>query len=69
MPLVFTGSLAKFHRELSQIPDFLAGSEHVESFRKTSQYRAWQNSLLPLLCFWALPGRPRRSPPDDFGSR
>lgn len=46
MPLVFTGSLAKFHRELSQIPDFLAGSEHVESFRKTSQYRAWQNSLL-----------------------
>ena len=46
MALVFTGSLAKFHRELSHIPDLLAGTEHLESFRKTSQYRAWENSLL-----------------------
>ena len=46
MALVFTGSLAKFHQELSHIPDLLAGTEHLESFRKTSQYRAWENSLL-----------------------
>lgn len=46
MPLVFTGNLGKFHRELSHIPDLLAGEEHIETFRKSSQYRAWTNSLM-----------------------
>ena len=45
MALVFTGSLGEFHKNLSHIPDLLAGNEHVETFRKSSQYRAWTNSL------------------------
>ena len=45
MALVFTGSLGQFHKNLSHIPDLLAGNEHVETFRKSSQYRAWTNSL------------------------
>ena len=45
MALVYTGSLQKFHQDLSHIPDLLAGNEHIETFRKSSQYRAWYNSL------------------------
>lgn len=48
MALVFTGTLREFHQNLSHIPDLLAGSEHLETFRKSSQYRAWNNSLMYL---------------------
>lgn len=45
MALVFTGTLSQFYKNLSHIPDLLAGNEHIETFRKSSQYRAWENSL------------------------
>lgn len=40
MALVFTGSLGEFHKNLSHIPDLLAGNEHLETFRKSSQYQS-----------------------------
>ena len=48
MAIVYTDTLGNFHKNLSHIPDLLAGREHVDSFRKTAQYRAWTNSLLYL---------------------
>lgn len=45
MGLVFTGTLETFHRELSHIPDLLAGGENLDSYRNSSQYRAWTHSL------------------------
>lgn len=45
MPIVYKDSLGNFHRNLSHVPDLLAGQEHLETYRKTAQYRSWQNSL------------------------
>lgn len=48
MAIVYTDTLGNFHKNLSHIPDLLAGREHLDTFRKTAQYRAWTNSLLYL---------------------